>query len=389
MKIKLNENFEKMAKNYLFSEIARRVEAEGQANPNRKIISLGIGDVTQPLPESVARAMSVAAMKLCNREGFRGYSDTRGLVELRFEISKRYKKREISLSENEIFISDGAKSDLGNLCDIFGDNEIVISNPVYPVYLDSNLMLGRKIRFLNANLENGFLPMPTSLPNQAFIIYLCSPNNPTGAVFSKKQLQEWVDFALKSGSLIVFDAAYETFITDDTLPHSIFELNGARDCAIEVCSFSKMAGFTGLRCGWTAIPMESPLHNLWSRRQATKFNGASYISQIGAIAALSEKGEQENRENIAYYMENANILANFLREKGISFCGGVHAPYLWIKCPRGFSSWEFFDAMLSEVGVVGTPGVGFGSAGEGYFRLSSFCARHNIEEAISRMKSFL
>lgn len=389
MKIKLNENFEKMAKNYLFSEIGRRVEAERRANPERKIISLGIGDVTQPLPESVARAMSVAAMEMCSREGFRGYGDTRGLAELRLKISKRYEKRGVSLSEDEIFISDGAKSDLGNLCDIFGDNEIVICDPVYPVYLDSNLMLGRKIRFLNANSDNDFLPSPTDLPNRVFIIYLCSPNNPTGAVFSKNQLQEWVNFALKSGSLIIFDAAYEAFIADDSLPHSIFELNGARECAIEVCSFSKMAGFTGLRCGWTAIPSKSPLHSLWSRRQSTKFNGASYISQVGAIASLSEKGEQENRQNIAYYMKNAHILADFLKEKGISFCGGIHAPYLWMKCPRGFSSWEFFDAMLSEVGVVGTPGVGFGSAGEGYFRLSSFGERQNIEEAISRMKSFL
>ena len=389
MKIKLNENFERMAPNYLFSEISRRVEAERIKNPSKKIISLGIGDVTLPLPECVARAMSEAALKMGDADGFRGYGDNRGLSELRLRISQRYFKRGVLLSSEEIFISDGAKCDLSNLCDLFGENEIVICDPVYPVYRDANLISGRRVRFLSADSQNGFSPSPKDLPLSPFIIYLCSPNNPTGAVFECENLQNWVDFALESGSLIIFDAAYESFISDEALPHSIFELEGARDCAIEVCSFSKMSGFTGLRCGWTAIPTSSPLHKLWARRQATKFNGASYISQVGALASLSQEGMRENAKNIAYYMENAAILGDFLRKKGISFCGGIHAPYLWMKCPRGLSSWELFGVLLNGAGVVGTPGAGFGNAGEGFFRLSSFARRDDVEEAIARMDAFL
>ena len=385
MKINLNENFEKMPSNYLFSEIARRIGAEKGRNPSRKIISLGIGDVTRPLPECVSSAMSGAAKKMSTREDFRGYGDARGLLELRTAISRYYNARGVLFGADEIFISDGAKSDLGNLCDLFGDNEIVICDPVYPVYLDSNLMLGRKIRFLSANKENDFLPLPKDLPNRPFIIYLCSPNNPTGAVFSKENLQEWVDFALESGSLIIFDAAYGAFVSDADLPRSIFEIESARECAIEVNSFSKMAGFTGVRCGWTAIPESSVLNKLWARRQATKFNGASYISQAGAIAALSHKGMSENLKNVAYYMENARILADFLTKKGIFYCGGVHAPYLWMECPHGLPSWDFFEYLLTRVGVVGTPGVGFGKAGEGYFRLTAFAERNDLWEALDRL----
>ena len=389
MKIKLNENFSKMPQNYLFSEVARRVERAKNENPTRKIISLGIGDVTRPLPECVAQSMADASLKMSEADGFFGYGDTRGLAKLRKLIANRYKKRGVQLSEDEIFISDGAKSDLGNLCDLFGDNEIVICDPVYPVYLDSNLISGQKIHFLKANFENDFLPLPRDLPNRPFIIYLCSPNNPTGAVFTREKLKEWVNFALLSGSLIIFDAAYESFVADKELPHSIFEINGARECAIEVCSFSKMAGFTGVRCGWTVIPNETLLNNLWARRQSTKFNGASYIAQVGAIAALSEKGEWENTKNVGYYMENAKILADFLAEKKISFCGGVHAPYLWFECPKGLSSWAFFDILLTKTGIVGTPGVGFGSAGEGCFRFSSFAKREDILEAVFRLDKFL
>lgn len=388
MKIKLNENFKRMPQNYLFSEIASRVEAEKRKNPSKKIISLGIGDVTRPLPKCVAYAMAHAAMKMSELDGFFGYGDTRGLLELRNLIAGRYAGRGASLAANEIFINDGAKSDLGNLCDLFGDNEIVICDPVYPVYLDSNLMSGRKIHFLSANFENKFLPLPDELPNRPFVIYLCSPNNPTGAVFTREALQKWVNFALSSGSLIIFDAAYELFISDEGLPHSIFELKGARECAIEVCSFSKMAGFTGLRCGWTAIPEESALHSLWARRQATKFNGASYIAQVGAIAALADEGVCECEKNIAYYMENARILADFLTQKGIFFCGGAHAPYLWAKCPDGLLSWKFFDILLTKFGIVCTPGAGFGRSGEGYFRISSFAKREDVLEAVLRMKGY-
>ena len=389
MKIKLNENFDKMPQNYLFSEIARRVDEQERQNPNEKIISLGIGDVTLPLPECVSSAMSRAAMEMSTREGFRGYGDTRGLLELRNAIAEYYKKRGVLLRDDEIFISDGAKSDLGNLCDLFGDNEIVMCDPVYPVYLDSNLMSGRKVSFLNATFENDFLPTPENLPNTPFIIYLCSPNNPTGAVYSREKLKTFVDFGIESGSLIIFDAAYESFISGNSLPHSIFEIEGARECAIEVCSFSKMAGFTGVRCGWTVIPNHSPLNKLWARRQATKFNGASYISQVGAIAALSPDGLKENAKNISYYMENARILADFLTEKGVFYCGGTHAPYLWFECPRGQSAWDFFDFLLSKAYIVGTPGAGFGKNGEGYFRLSSFANRNDILEAVERLDGLL
>ena len=385
MKIKFNDNFDKIPQNYLFSEIARRVDEQKRKNPSKKIISLGIGDVTRPLPKCVSSAMSRAAAQMSTREGFRGYGDTRGLPELLNSVAEYYKKRGVLLSPDEFFISDGAKSDLGNLCDLFDDNEIVICDPVYPVYLDSNLMSNRKIRFLSANRSNNFLPSPQNLPKKPFVIYLCSPNNPTGAVFSRENLQDFVDFALESGSLVIFDAAYESFISDDTLPHSIFEIDGARECAIEVCSFSKMAGFTGVRCGWTAIPHSSPLNKLWCRRQATKFNGASYISQIGALAALSPEGLTENAKNIAYYMENARILADFLTKKGIFYCGGVHAPYLWIEIPHAQSSWDFFDFLLTKTGVIGTPGAGFGRCGEGHFRLSSFADRTDVFEAVERL----
>ena len=389
MKIKLNENFDKMSQNYLFSEIACRVDEQKRKNPNKKIISLGIGDVTLPLPKCVSSAMSRAAMEMSTRKGFRGYGDTRGILELRNAIVEHYKKRGVLLCDDEIFINDGAKSDLGNLCDLFADNEIIICDPVYPVYLDANLMSGRKIRFLNATRENSFLPLPENLPENPFIIYLCSPNNPTGAVYSHEQLKKFVDFAIESGSLIIFDAAYESFISDYFLPHSIFEIEGALECAIEVCSFSKMAGFTGVRCGWTVIPNSSALNKLWARRQATKFNGASYISQVGAITALSSDGLKENAKNIAYYMENARILEDFLTKKGIFYCGGTHAPYLWLECPRGQSSWDFFDFLLSKACVVGTPGVGFGQNGEGFFRLSSFANRDDILEVVERLDGLL
>lgn len=387
MKILLNESFNKLEQNYLFSEIARRVERFKSKNPHKKVISLGIGDVTLPISPFVASKMSEASLKLSTKDGFVGYSDTLGIPSLRQAISQRYKSRGITLDLDEIFISDGAKSDLGNIQDILGDNEIVICDPVYPVYLDSSIISGCKIRFLNANEDNSFLPSPDTLENKPFVIYLCSPNNPTGAVFSKNQLQKWVDFALNSGSLIIFDAAYEEYISNPNLPHSIFEIDGAKNCAIEICSFSKFAGFTGIRCGWTAISKDLPIHHLWKRRQNTKFNGASYISQVGALASLSPQGMTENRKNIEYYMKNAHKIASFLKEKQIFFVGGENAPYLWFKIPNQTSSWQFFDHLLESFGVVGTPGVGFGKNGEGFFRFSSFALSLDIDEALERLSN--
>ena len=389
MKIKLNENFKMLGGGYLFSEIAARVGAYRTQNPNKSVISLGIGDVTRPLAPSVAAEMSRAARKMSTREGFVGYGNTQGMPELRFAISKRYAARGISLDENDIFISDGAKSDLGNLFDILGDNEIVIFDPIYPVYLDSATISGRSVHLLSANEENGFLPSPSSLPKKAFVIFLCSPNNPCGATFTREGLAAWVNFALESGSLIIFDAAYESYIGDGTLPHSVFEIEGAKKCAIEVCSFSKMAGFTGVRCGWTAIPVELPIHPLWKRRQSTKFNGASVISQRGALACLSPLGIKENQKSIDHYMENARLLADFLKKKGVSFVGGENAPYLWIKQPNRMDSWEFFDYILKSCGVVITPGVGFGKSGRGFFRISAFASRKDVLCAIERLGAVL
>lgn len=385
MELKLNENFKKLSENYLFSEISARVGAYRTANPTAEIISLGIGDVTRPLAPSVVSALVGAARNMSDEDAFCGYGDTLGLPSLRLAISERYKSRSISLLPDEIFINDGAKSDLANIQDVLGDNDILITDPVYPVYADASIISGKRIRFLRACEENGFLPSTDGLEKRPFVIYLCSPNNPTGACFSLAELQKWVDFALSSGSLIIFDAAYEAYITEPDLPHSIFEADGAENCAIEICSFSKMSGFTGIRCGWTAIPRANAIHKLWRRRQTTKFNGASYISQTGALAALSPSGEAEGRENIAYYMENALLISKVLKDKGIFFTGGKNAPYLWLKCPFGYSSWQFFDYLLKKSGVIGTPGVGFGKCGEGFFRLSSFASRANVLRAANAL----
>lgn len=384
MRIKLNENFSKLSENYLFFEIAQRID-EVQSKGGERMISLGIGDVTLPIAKSVAESMIRAVENLKTREGFCGYGDTRGNVALRSALCERYEKRGVRLSSDEIFINDGAKSDLGNINDLFGGGEALIIAPAYPVYLDASVMSGRKIQLLVANRENGFLPLPESLNERPMIIYLCSPNNPTGTVLDRKVLASWVEFAQKSGSVIVFDAAYEAFIADPELPHSIFEIEGARKCAIEICSFSKMAGFTGVRCGWTVIPKDNPLHKLWIRRQAAKFNGASCISQAGALAVLSESGAYECSQNVAYYMENARILADFLTKKGLYFTGGVHAPYLWVECPRKEGSWQFFDRLLHSARVVCTPGAGFGKSGEGFVRFSSFGKREDVEEAMGRI----
>jgi len=397
LKVKLNENYKNLKKNYLFSEISRRVAAYQRANPNKKIIRLGIGDVTLPLTKSVIEAMAKAVDEMGKKETFRGYAPEYGYDFLREAVANYYKRFNVNLSPDEVFTSDGAKSDVGNIVDIFDDNQVLIPDPVYPVYLDSNIMSGRRVSFIKAGDYNGFLPLPSDISNDVtgggYIIYLCSPNNPTGAVYSHAQLKEWVDFALNTGSLIIFDNAYEAYINGN-FPHSIYEIEGARMCAIEVCSLSKTAGFTGTRCSWTIVPADlisngTSLKEMWERRQATKFNGVPYIIQRGAEAALSPEGIEESKELIKYYMENASLIAEVLKEKGIFFTGGISSPYIWLKCPNGMSSWEFFDALLNNVQVVGTPGAGFGACGEGYFRLTSFGSRESTIEAVERLRKFL
>jgi len=387
MKIKTNKGFENLSESYLFSEVAKRVSAKDPQG--KKIISLGIGDVALPISPSVARAMARASLMMKSEKGFCGYGNTQGDLRLRDAICQRYLARGISFSPDEIFVSDGAKSDLGNINDVLGNNEVLIIDPAYPVYADASIIAGRRINRICACADNSFLPLPDKIPKKPYVIYLCSPNNPTGAVYSEEDLKKWVDFALDCGSLIVFDAAYEAFIGDCDLPHSIFEIDGARECAIEICSFSKMAGFTGVRCGWTTIPRKSELHSLWRRRQSTKFNGASHISQMGALASLCDRGANECAENITYYMENARLLADFLNKNGIFFTGGMHAPYLWVRCPEGVSSWQLFDRLLDEARVVCTPGAGFGESGEGFVRLSSFAKREDVKEAITRLSKIL
>ncbi len=393
LNIKINENYFNVKKNYLFSEIAKRVNAYKTANPDADIIRLGIGDVTLPLSPVVVEAMKKAADEMGDAATFRGYAPEYGYDFLREKIAEYYKKFPVNLSAEEIFVSDGAKSDVGNIVDILGDNEILIPDPVYPVYLDSNIMSGHKVKFIAGNRENGFLPMPDGIERRPYVIYLCSPNNPTGAVYGRDALKKWIDFANETGSLIIFDSAYEAFISGD-YPHSVYEIEGSKTCAVEICSFSKTAGFTGTRCAWSVFPDEltvgeNKLSFLWSRRQATKFNGVPYVVQRAAEAALSDEGQKQCRESIAYYMENARIIAAVLKEKGIYFTGGENSPYLWLECPDGMTSWEFFDFLLEKAQIVGTPGAGFGDAGEGYFRLTSFGSRESTLKAAERLKKLL
>lgn len=393
LKININQNYFNVKKNYLFSEIAKRVNAYSAAHPDAEIIRLGIGDVTLPLSPVVVNALKSASDEMGRAETFRGYAPEYGYDFLREKIAEYYKKFPVNLSAEEIFVSDGAKSDVGNIVDILGDNEILIPDPVYPVYLDSNIMSGHKVKFIAGNRENGFLPMPDGIERRPYVIYLCSPNNPTGAVYGRDALKKWIDFANETGSLIIFDSAYEAFISGD-YPHSVYEIEGSKTCTVEICSFSKTAGFTGTRCAWSVFPDEltvgeNKLSFLWSRRQATKFNGVPYVVQRAAEAALSEEGQKQCRESIAYYMENARIIAAVLKEKGIYFTGGENSPYLWLECPNGKTSWEFFDFLLEKAQIVGTPGAGFGDAGEGYFRLTSFGSRESTLKAAERLKKLL
>ena len=402
----INDNYLKLKAGYLFPEIARRVKAYAEANPDAPIIKLGIGDVTEPLPEACRAAMIEAVNDMGDRSSFKGYGPEQGYGWLREKIAAHdFQSRGCDVDASEIFVSDGAKCDSGNILDIFGnDNTIAVTDPVYPVYVDTNVMAGHTgeaddagkyggLTYLPMSADNGF--SPTIPSHKVDLIYLCFPNNPTGATASKETLKQWVDYAKANGSIIFFDAAYEAFITDDSLPHSIYEIEGARDCAIEFRSFSKNAGFTGTRCAFTVVPKslkakaadgsEVEVHKLWNRRQSTKFNGVSYIVQRGAEAVYSEAGQTQIKALIEFYLENARIVREQLEAIGIDVYGGVNAPYVWVKTPNGLSSWDFFDKLLQTCNVVGTPGAGFGSAGEGYFRISAFNSRENINTAMKRI----
>ncbi len=383
----INENYLNLEQSYLFSTVAKKVNDFAKNNPGKKVIRLGIGDVTLPLCKAVIEAMHKAVDEMGVQETFRGYGPEQGYDFLRDAVKGYYKTHNVELEEDEIFISDGAKSDVGNILDLFSkDNTVLVPDPVYPVYVDTNIMAGRKVIFADANAENGFLPMPDEKV-KADIIYICSPNNPTGAVYNKEQLKKWVDYALKINAIILFDAAYECFISDETLPKSIYEIENAKKCAIEFCSLSKTAGFTGTRCGYTIVPKElDKLNKFWLRRQTTKFNGVPYIVQRGAEAVFSKQGQKEIRENINYYKENAKLISQTLKECGIWHVGGEHSPYIWLKCPNNMTSWEFFDYLLENIQVVGTPGSGFGKNGEGFFRLTSFGSKENTKEAMERFK---
>ena len=390
----VNKNYKNIAQSYLFSTIAKKVSEFSSANPDKKIIKLGIGDVTLPLCEAVVNAIKSAADEMGIKETFKGYGPEQGYEFLKESIQKYYASHDVNLDNDEIFISDGAKSDLGNILDLFDkDNTVLVPDPVYPVYVDTNTMAGRKIIFINANADNNFLPLPDE-SLKADIIYLCSPNNPTGAVYNKDQLKKWVDYANKNNAVILFDAAYECFITDKELPRSIYEIEGAKTCAIEFCSFSKMAGFTGTRCGWTVVPKtmifeEMNLNKMWLRRQTTKFNGVPYIVQKGAQAVFSQEGQKQIAQNLDYYKENAKMISQVLTKHNIWHIGGKHSPYIWLKCPNNMKSWEFFDSLLENAQIVGTPGSGFGANGEGYFRLTSFGSKENTMEAVERLDKFL
>lgn len=406
--ITINENFLNLQDSYLFQTIAKKVAEFQTNNPDKRIIKLGIGDVTRPIVPAVVDAMHKAIDEMGNQETFRGYGPEQGYSFLREKIVENdYLKRGVEISPDEIFISDGAKCDCGNIGDILGlNNRVAITDPVYPVYLDTNIMAGRgssfdektgkfeNIIYIPATAENNFIPeFPSEVPD---MIYLCFPNNPTGTTLSKEELKKWVDYAKENKSLILFDSAYESFIQDENIPHSIYEVEGAKEVAIEFRSFSKTAGFTGIRCAYAVVPKELKgytkkgedvdLNKLWNRRQGTKFNGVSYPVQRAAEAIYTKEGQKQIKENIAYYMENAKIIKDGLKEAGFIVYGGENAPYIWLKVPDGLSSWEFFDKLLNEANVVGTPGVGFGPSGEGYFRLTAFGTKENTIEAIARIK---
>lgn len=403
---KINQNYKKLQAGYLFPEISRRVKEFQKENPKAEIIKLGVGDTTLPLTKTVVEALHNAAESLSHAETYTGYGLEQGSLELRNALVEHYKKYGVSLEPEDFFISDGAKSDTANIQSIFSDDTVIaVQDPVYPVYVDSAVIGGKTgeynegrykgIVYMDCTEENGFFP---ALPNQKVdLIYLCSPNNPTGAVANKQQLKEFVDYARENDAVIIFDSAYAAFISDESLPRSIYEIEGAETCAIEINSFSKSAGFTGVRLGWTIVPhrlsvngtIPGEVQSLWNRRQNTMFNGASNVVQEAGIAALSKEGQQETQKLIDYYMHNARVIRQGLESIGLKVFGGVNAPYLWAKIPDGLDSWEFFDKVINEANVVGTPGSGFGFQGEGYFRLSAFGSKDDVEEAVKRIKTRL
>ena len=395
--MKINENYLNLKDSYLFATVGRKTAAYKAAHPDKEVIRLSIGDVTRPLAPVVIEAMHKAVDDMSRAETFHGYGPDQycyGYDVLIDSIKGSYRGKGVTLSSSEVFISDGAKSDCGNILDIFSaDNVVLVPDPVYPVYLDTNIMAGRKVIFADATEENGFLPMPDESV-RADIIYICSPNNPTGAAYTIEQLKKWVAYAKKTDAVILYDAAYEYFVCDGEHARSIYQVEGAKECAIELCSYSKTAGFTGVRCGYTIVPEAlirggQSLNRLWARRQSTKFNGVSYITQMGAAAVFTEEGERQIRENIDYYRQNAKTIADCLDELGIWYTGGKHSPYIWLKCPDGMDSWTFFDYLLENANVVGTPGSGFGKNGEGFFRLTAFGTHENTERACARIKALL
>ena len=395
--MKINENYLNLKDSYLFATVGRKTAAYKAAHPEKDVIRLSIGDVTRPLAPAVIEAMHKAVDDMSRAETFHGYGPDQycyGYDVLIDSIKGSYARKGVTLSSSEVFISDGAKSDCGNILDIFSeDNVVLVPDPVYPVYLDTNIMAGRKVIFADATEENGFLPMPDESV-RADIIYICSPNNPTGAAYTIEQLKKWVAYAKKTDAVILYDAAYEYFVDDTVHARSIYQVEGAKECAIELCSYSKTAGFTGVRCGYTIVPEAlirggHSLNRLWARRQSTKFNGVSYITQMGAAAVFTEEGERQIRENIDYYRQNAKIIADCLDELCIWYTGGKHSPYIWLKCPDGMDSWTFFDYLLENANVVGTPGCGFGKNGEGFFRLTAFGTHENTERACARIKALL
>lgn len=395
--MKLNENFFSLQESYLFAAVGKKTAEYRAKHPEKEVIRLSIGDVTRPLAPVVIEAMHRAVDDMAHTESFKGYGPDQtcyGYDVLLNSILCSYARKGVSLQKGEVFISDGAKSDCGNILELFSeDNVVLLPDPVYPAYADANVMAGRKIVFADANEHNGFLPEPDGRV-RADIIYICSPNNPTGAAYTKEQLKAWVAYAKAQNAIILYDAAYEYFVTDENLCRSIYQVEGAKDCAIEICSYSKTAGFTGVRCGYTVVPEAltiggRSLNRMWARRQSTKFNGVSYITQMGAAAVFTEEGEEQIRENLAYYRNNAHIISDCLDALGIWYTGGKNSPYIWMKCPRGMKSWEFFDELLEHVGVVGTPGCGFGKNGEGFFRLTAFGTEENTRRACDKITAWL
>ena len=392
--IKPNMHYADLKDSYLFFGIAQKVKKYSESNPDKKILRLGIGDVSLPLCKTVIEALKEGVNDQAEKSTFHGYMQECGAPFLRTAIAEFYRKRGVSIGDDEVFVSSGASDELGDILDLFDkSNSALVIEPAYPAYVDANVIAGRKIIHLASSIENGFTPDPDE-NFTADIIYLCSPNNPTGAVFTKEKLKKWVDFANKHGSVILFDAAYEAFIEEDNIPHSIFEIEGAKTCAIEICSLSKTAGFTGTRLGYTVIPKSLErcgmnFNSMWVRNRTTKTNGVSYIIQKGGSAVFTEKGQKEIKENISYYKENAKILMKVLDEYGIEYTGGKNAPYIWLKCPFGLGSWEFFDLLLEKVQIVGTPGEGFGKCGEGFFRFSTFGSREDTIETAERLKIIL